>query len=119
MGYQHWNPETDQTPEARAAVQAWAERKMSAGETLDPHDPEMLICLDKGDIVSRYLLLLEQSNSRARQDREYHESERRRLVAAVENAARWWSHCVELRRRGRKTAQLSDMPDRGVGSDAA
>lgn len=115
MTYTHWNP-ADQTPEARANVQAWADRKMKSGEMLDPHDPEMLMCLDKGDIVSRYLLLLEQSRTDKRQTAEHHDYEMRRMREAVTLAAQWWKHCLTLRHQKRKTAQLADMPttDRGT-----
>ncbi|WP_159026010.1 hypothetical protein [Prescottella equi] len=94
-----------QTDEARAAVQEWAARATFH----DPHDPEMLMCLDKGDIVSRYLLLLHQRDHERRSTAEHHAAELRRLRETVAAAGRWWDHCRSLRRRGRKTANLTDM----------
>ncbi len=108
MTYTPWEP-SHQTSEARAAVEAWAARKMAAGETLDPHDPEMLMLLDKGDIVSRYQLLLSQMRHKERDMRAHHDYELRRVRETAEDALRWWSHCLGLRRQKRKTANLADM----------
>lgn len=114
VAYTGWRPE-HQTTEAREAVQQWTARKMAAGEILDPHDPDMLMCLDKADIVSRYQLLLHQAEITKRDMQAHHDYERRRLIEAVGYAREWWTHCVKLRHAGRKTAQLADMPDRKEG----
>lgn len=103
-----WSPEM-QTDEAKAAVQAWVDKKIAAGAVIDAHDPEFLFCLDKVDIISRYQLLLQQSRSREESTRVHYESEIRRLKSTVEKAGRWWDHCLKLRHGGRKTAILAGM----------
>lgn len=101
----HWRPDM-QSDESRQALAALHERR---GYSIDPHDPELLLCLDKVDIISRYQLLVQQRESERRQTAEFHESEMRRLKAAIGNAGQWWDHCIDLRRRKRKTANLADM----------
>lgn len=101
-----WSP-SQQTEEARAALRAFVEA--TPDRYRDPHDPEMLMCLDKGDIVSRYQLLVQQSEARRRSDREHYDSELARLRKVVAHAAKWWDHCLALERQGRKTARLAEM----------
>lgn len=116
MSYTDWDPRS-QTDEAKTAFEEWVRRAHMEGRPLDPHDPEMLMCLDKGDIVSRYQLLLHGSRMKLEEERKFHEAEKRRLVESVGDAARWWKYCLSLRARKRKTVQLSDMFPAKVGDD--
>lgn len=100
----HWD-QSMQTPEAKAAVAAY----VAEHGVPDAHDLRYLECLDKPDILSRYALLLHQSQTREKLDREYYRSEMSRLREVVGAAGQWWIHCHRLRRAGRKTARLEDM----------
>jgi hypothetical protein len=94
-----------QTEVARDALRALNERRGN----VDPHDPELLYCLDKVDVISRYQLLLNQFEAYKRDTAEHHEADMYRLKKAVAQSARWWTHCLRLRQQKRKTAQLADM----------
>lgn len=110
MTYTPWDPRTA-TPEAKAAWQQWFDARLEAGLPVnDPHDPEMLLCLDKHDIVDRYQILLQSIRGREREMRTVHEFEVRQLKERAAAAVEWWRHCAELRRQKRKTAHLADMP---------
>jgi len=100
----HWYPDME-TEESRRAVRELVARR----GVPDPHDPEFLLCLDKVDIISRYQLLLQQTNARELSNKQHHDSELRRLRETVEHAGRWWNHCLALRHKKRKTANLADM----------
>lgn len=100
----HWYPDME-TEESRRAVRELLARR----GVPDPHDPEFLFCLDKVDIISRYQLMLMESERRKESDRQHHDSEIQRLRKTVESAAKWWNHCLQLRHQKRKTVNLADM----------
>lgn len=100
-----WDPDTE-TDEAKAALAAF---HASARGPVSPHDPAMLMCLDKADVVSRYQLLHVQSEYRVRQMRDDAARREAWLRETIDHAADWWDRCVQARREGRKTIRLEGM----------
>lgn len=120
--YTNWRTDTMQSDQARMNIAAFTaddERVRALHDESHPGhrqaNADFLMCLDKGDIVSRYQLLEMQMKSQLLSQRTHHEQEVSQLRALVGAAGEWWNTCVKARRAGRKTIQIALMPegDRG------
>ncbi|USH45582.1 hypothetical protein SEA_PHABULOSO_87 [Gordonia phage Phabuloso] len=116
--YVNWDPQTMETDEAKKNVAAFT----ADGRLVALHDDthpdhrqawaDYMMCLDKGDIISRYQLSLDQHASEMRRWLGHYDREVARLRSTVGAAGRWWNICIKAR-RSRKTIRLDQMPTPG------
>lgn len=118
--YVNWRTDTMQTDSSRAEIREFSATGDNVRALHDASHPEhrqanadYLMCLDKGDIVSRYLLLEQQAESEARNLRETYEFQLRQLSELTTAARAWWAHCIRSKHAGRKTVRTEDMPTIG------
>lgn len=131
--YVPWDTRRDETQEARDNFAAYlADGRAAALHDTNHPDHEqavcdMLMCLDKADVISRSRREIASLQRQLRDARQFHHRECSRLRATVKSAGQWWDMCVAASRNGRKTIRLDQMPepapsdtagdDYNVGSD--
>lgn len=71
---------------------------------------DFLMCLDKGDLVSRFLLERQMRKTGAARFREQSRRDLARYLESGRVAREWWRSCLLAQRAGRKTVRLDDLP---------